>query len=394
VRFERNKPDSKRSQRALFLILLVFALVAAACGGGDGGSDDDGGSGTSDGASDEAAGGDEGGELEPITFLLTNERSIQYHPIHIAEKLGYFEEEGLDVQVEVVDGSSAAMQQLIAGNGDISLPSAPAVVQAVAQDHDPVWFYTYFYANVFGLSTPTETGITDLEGLKGKVIGVSEPSGGEVPLIRGAMAGVGLTDGTDYTVQAIGEGDASTFEALERGRADAYSSSVFDVAAVEAAGMELTPLLPAEFTYMPSQGLVAMRDTYEEKRDAMVGFARAQAKAKVWADANPDAAKAIAEEYGPELFEDPELAESIWDATQFLFGPPEDLEEDPNEVMGTHYLPGWDFYLDFISQGTEEEGAVPAGTVDTGTLITDELLPDINDFDKDAVAEEAEAYEG
>ena len=391
--FDSNKPDSKRSQRALFLIMLVFALVAAACGGGDDEGTDDG---------SEAAGGDTGseaadeggGELEPITFLLTNERSIQYHPIHIAEKLGFFEEEGLDVQVEVVDGSSAAMQQLIAGNGDISLPSAPAVVQAVAQDHDPVWFYTYFYANVFGLSTPTETGITDLEGLKGKVVGVSEPSGGEVPLIRGAMAGVGLTDGTDYTVQAIGEGDASTFEALQRGRADAYSSSVFDVAAVEAAGMELTPLLPPEFTFMPSQGLVAMRETYDEKRDAMIGFARAQAKAKVWADANPDAAKAISEEYGPELFEDEALAESIWEATQYLFTPPEDIEEDPTEVMGTHYMPGWDFYLDFISKGTEEEGAVPAGTVDTDTLVTDELLPDINDFDKDAVAEEAEAYEG
>ena len=387
MRFERNKSESKRSQRALFLILLVFALVAAACGGGD-----DGGGGSSDGASDQAGG--DGGELTPITFLLTNERSIQYHPIHIAEKLGYFEDEGLDVTVEVVDGSSAAMQQLIAGNGDISLPSAPAVVQAVAQDHDPVWFYTYFYANVFGISAPTENGITDLEGLKGKVIGISEPSGGEVPLVRGAMAGVGLADGTDYTLQAIGEGDASTFEALERGRADAYSSSVFDVAAVEAAGMELTPLLPDEFTFMPSQGLVAMRDVFEEKRDAMVGFARAQAKAKVWADANPDAAKAIAEEYGPELFEDEALAESIWEATQFLFTPPEDIETDPTEVMGTHYLPGWDFYLDFISKGTEEEGAVPAGTVDTSTLITDELLEEINDFDKDATAQEAEGYEG
>lgn len=389
MRFERNKPESKRSQRALFLILLVFALVAAACGGG--GDDGDGG-GSSDGASDQAGG--DGGELTPITFLLTNERSIQYHPIHIAEKLGFFEEEGLDVSVEVVDGSSAAMQQLIAGNGDISLPSAPAVVQAVAQDHDPVWFYTYFYANVFGLSTPTDSGITDLAGLKGKVIGISEPSGGEVPLVRGAMAGSGLTEGTDYTLQAIGEGDASTFEALERGRADAYSSSVFDVAAVEAAGMELTPLLPEEFTFMPSQGLVAMRDVFEEKRDAMVGFARAQAKAKVWADANPDAAKAISEEYGPELFEDEELANSIWDATQFLFTPPEDIEQDPSEVMGTHYLPGWDFYLDFISEGTEEEGAVPAGTVDTSTLVNDELLEEINDFDKEATAQEAEEYEG
>jgi NitT/TauT family transport system substrate-binding protein len=382
------KREGKIRSKGLYSILLILALAVAGCGG----AAEDGAAEAGDGAT--GAGGDAGGELEPITFLLTNERSIQYHPIHIAEELGYFEEEGLDVTVEVVDGSSAAVQQLIAGNGDLSLPSAPAVVQGVAQGHDLVWFYTYFYQNVFGLSAPTETGINDLQGLQGQTIGVSEPSGGEVPLIRGAMAGSGLAEGEDYQILAIGEGDATTFEALENGTAQAYSSSVFDVAAVEAAGMELTQLLPDEFTYMPSQGLVATREVFEEKRDAMVGFARAQAQAKVWADANPEAAMAIAEEYGPELFEDPALAESIWEATQRLFTPPDDLEEDPTEVMGTHYLPGWEFYLDFISQGTEEEGAIPAGTVDTSTLVTDELLPEINDFDKDAVRQEAEAYEG
>ncbi len=375
---------------SLWWALLVFALVAAACGGGGEAGD----SGGAEGEEAAEGGAEEGGELEPVTFLLTNERSIQYHPIHIAEELGYFEDEGLDVTVEVVDGSSAAMQQLIAGNGDISLPSAPAVVQAVAQDHDPVWFYTYFYQNVFDMSAPTELGINDLAGLEGRTVGISEPSGGEVPLVRGAMAAAGLAEGRDYQLLAIGEGDASTYEALENGTAHAYSSSVFDVAAVEAAGLDLTSLLPDEFKFMPSQGLVAMRDVYEERQDAMIGFGRAVAKAHVWANANPDGANQIAEKYGPELYEDEELAQSIWDATQTLFTPPEDMEGDPNETLGTHYLPGWDFYLGFISQGTEEEGAIPEGTVDPEALVTDELLDEINDFDKAAVEEEAQSYEG
>jgi hypothetical protein len=57
-------------------------------------------------------------------------------------------------------------------------------------------------------------------------------------------------------------------------------------------------------------------------------------------------------------------------------------------------MPGWDFYLEFISEGTEEEGAIPAGTVDPNEVVTDELLDEINDFDKDAVRAEAEDYEG
>jgi NitT/TauT family transport system substrate-binding protein len=267
------------------------------------------------------------------------------------------------------------------------------VVQAAAQGNDVVWFYTYFYQNVFGLAAPSDSGIEDLEGLRGGAVGVSELSGGEVPLIRGAMSGAGLAEGTDYQIVPIGEGGQLTYQALTDGTADAYSSSVFDVATIEGAGLELTPLLPEEFLYMPSQGLVATREVFEERPDDMAGFARAVAKAKVWADANQEAAKAIAEEYGPELYEDPAIAEAFWTATQDLFTPPEDFADEAEETLGAHYLPGWNFYLDFISQGTEEEGGINREDFDLEAVVTDELLADINDFDREATVEEAEAYE-
>jgi NitT/TauT family transport system substrate-binding protein len=382
----------------LWWLLVLLALVAAACGGGAEDSGQAGGDAQDQATEGEAAEGGEtaaegeaSGDLEPLTFLLTNERSIQYHPIYVAEELGYFEEEGLDVTIEIVDGSSAAMQQLIAGNGDIALPSAPAVVQTVVSGRDVAWFYTYFYQNVFELAASADSGVQSLEDLRGRAIGISEASGGEVPLVRGVMAGAGMAEGADYQMLPVGEGGQLTFQALEAGDVDAYSSSVFDVAAVEAAGLDLVPLLPDDFRFMPSQGLVATQEVFDERTDAMAGFARAQAKAKVWADTNPEAARAITEEVQPELFEDPAFADAIWDATQRLFTPPEELEADVEETLGLHWEPGWEFYLDFISQGTEEEGAINRDDFDLEATLDDSLLEQINDFDRDAVIEDAES---
>ncbi|HSK95015.1 MAG TPA: ABC transporter substrate-binding protein, partial [Euzebyales bacterium] len=156
-------------------LVALLALMLAACGGPaaqapeeaapdaqasapEGGSQDD-----------EAAAGD----LTPVTFALTNKRAIQYHPYYVAQYLGYFEDEGLDVEIVIVDGSSAAVQQTIAGNVDISNPSAPATAQAAAQGNCVQQFYTGSYGNVFDFVTPESTGITDLAGLEGETVGIS-----------------------------------------------------------------------------------------------------------------------------------------------------------------------------------------------------------------------------
>lgn len=385
-----------RNRASMLALVLGLALVAAACGAGGAGETTTtaGDTETTEAPPTTEAGGEEttttaAQELTPVTLALTNQRAIQYAEFYAADALGFFEEEGLDVEIVIVSGSSATVQQIVAGNVDVGNPSGPAVAQGFAQGNCLKQLFTISYKNVFGLATPEATSIESLEDLAGSVIGVSEPGGGEIPLIRAIMASVGLQEGEDYQLLPIGEGGPVTFQALENGDAQAYSSSIFDVASLEAAGMPLRQLMPEEFQYFQATSPVVTCEYYEANKDLLAGLGRAIAKGAAWVEANQDQAKQLTRDVEPELWEDEALAEAFWQATADLNTPPPALEGEP---WGTHYREGWELYLEFASQGTEEEGAIDVDAVDLDVLLEDELIPLINDFDRDEVT--SRTYEG
>ena len=377
-----------RTTRAIVLLLLL-ALVAAACGDGGGSTTtaDDGGVATTagDGATTTAA--DDGAtttagapETESLRVLIANLRAIQYFPVYLADAAGYFADEGIDVgEIEIVSGSGAAIQQVIAGNVDLLISNPAASISAVAGEQgDIVVYCSSHYQNVFTLATPTSTGITDIAGLAGGTIGISEPSGGEVPVVRAAMATEGLVDGEDYQMLAIGEGGQVTFEALSSGDATAYSSSVFDVAAIEAAGLPLTHVLPDEFLYVPSIGYSVLRETFDGRSDVLTRFARATARAYQWGslEENREQVNELIEPYNAELFEDPAFVDATWDATLTLMTPPEDMGD---AGYCAHYIPGWETYVAAALETPVEEGGLP-GEVDIAAVADESLVPAINDF--------------
>ena len=376
-----------RTTRAIVL-LLVLALVAAACGDGTESTTTTGDEGVTttaaDGATTTAA--EEGAtttgapETESMSVLIANLRSIQYFPVYLADAAGYYADEGIDVgEIEIVSGSGAAIQQVIAGNVDLLVSNPAASISAVAGEQgDIVVYCSTHYQNIFTLATPTTTGITDIAGLEGGVIGISEPSGGEVPVVRAAMATEGLVDGEDYQMLAIGEGGQVTFEALSSGDAIAYSSSVFDVAAIEAAGLPLTHLLPDEFLYVPSIGYSVLRETFEGRSDVLTRFARATARAYEWGrlEENREQVNELIEPYNAELFEDPAFVDATWDATLTLMTPPEDMGDAD---YCAHYIPGWETYVAAALETPVEEGGLP-GEVDIAAVADESLIPAINDF--------------
>ena len=154
---------------------------------------------------------------DKFTFMFPVKSVLQYHPFYIAQELGYYKQEGLDVRFEASNGSGAALRQLIAGNVDAALPSPAAYLNAVAQGHDLRWIFSYEYANVFTLIVPDKSPIKSVADLKGKSVGVSELSGGEVPLVRAVLRGAGLEDGKDVKIVPVGEGSALTIQALQSG---------------------------------------------------------------------------------------------------------------------------------------------------------------------------------
>lgn len=353
-----------------------LSLVLAACGGGGGGSEDAA-----------ASGGAEGG-MTKLTFLMPAPSVMQYHPWQIAKELGYFAEEGVDVEIVAGDGSSSILQQIISGNADVGAPSPGATMLAASTGRDLVTFYQYEYSNIFTLAASEESGITAVDQLRGKSVGVSDLAGGEVPLVRAALKEAGLKEGEDVTITPVGEGGSLTLNALREGKIQAYASSLFDEALVTAAGYPMVDILPERLQSFPANTVVTTPKMMEEKGPALVGMMRGVAKAILFTEINPDAAIKIASKYAPEEFSDPAVVESGWEAITKLKTVPAAMADQPR---GSFPKDSWTEYMEFLQQGSEEEGALQ-GPVDLDTLLDSSYLEEINDFDHEAVIKQAEEY--
>lgn len=363
--------------------LAVIALVAAACSPGATATP----AGTSSPVATPTA-APSAVAMHELSMIFCNNRAIQYHPYYIAKALGYFAAEGLDVELKNVAGGGAGAQQLIAKNVDVMVCGVAAPLNAVALGEDLIDYYDYFYKNINQIVAPVDSPLAKLEDLKGKTIGISELSGGEVPLVRAAMGSIGLKENVDYKLLPIGDGGQVTYEALRTKKADAYSSTVYDIASLEGAGLSFKSLFPESFTYLPNIGHIVTRETLTTRAADLVGFARAVSKGIVFARANPAAARAIVKQAAPELFEDAAVAEAMWKTTEDLMAPPPGMS---SPLLGAHYTAGWEFYLTFASDGTAEEGALQ-GKIALDKVLDSSLLEAINDFDHQAIIDQAKAY--
>lgn len=98
----------------------VFSLALAACGGAADGSDG-GGDGGADGEQTLKIG---------VTGLTTNA------PLYYAEEQGWFDDEGLDVSIEVQGGAAAAVPSLASGEIQVGAGNLISIMQAVEQGID------------------------------------------------------------------------------------------------------------------------------------------------------------------------------------------------------------------------------------------------------------------
>jgi len=104
--------------------------------------------------------------------------------VYVAEDQGFFKENGLEVTIKDYESGKAAADALIVGEADIAT-SADFVFVSSSFDHaDLRVFATVATAEVKELVARKDKGITTIDDLIGKKIGVTKKSGGEFALGR------------------------------------------------------------------------------------------------------------------------------------------------------------------------------------------------------------------
>jgi len=134
---------------AAALIVLACILTLAACGE----KSEEGGS-----------------EREPFSLTLDFYPNPDHAGIYMAQKLGYFEEAGLDVSIEAPSDPAAPVKQVAAGRTDLAISYEPEVALAREQGLDVVAVAALVNRPLTSLIWLKESGIKGVGGLKGKTI--------------------------------------------------------------------------------------------------------------------------------------------------------------------------------------------------------------------------------
>lgn len=344
-------------------LLMVMVLVGAACGG-----DDDGG-----------GGAEGGGELEKVDLALSTGSVFAYGYL-LAEELGYYDDEGYDVQLQPTGGSSDVAQLLAAKNAEAGMGVPGAMLPAIEQGSSLYPFFTYAYGEVFDVVVPEGSDITDIAGLDGATIGISDLAGGETPLVKALLAEAGIDPDTDVKLLEIGAAAPKVKLAFDRGDIDAYSTAKSDLAKIEAAGVAFTSVAPESLDELPAEGLLAHEDTKDDT-ELLVALGRATAKGQLVAYTNFDGAVCVLMEAVPEEFADVEAGRASLESVIPITQAP---EEGDGYRFGYLDAEGWNTYVEIFKQG-----GVIKSDIDMTEFVIDDIVDDINDFDQQAIIDEA-----
>lgn len=227
---------------------------------------------------------------KPIRIGWVN--ALANAPALIAEKKGYFAEEGLKVELTSFGDGPVVQQALAAGELDIAYIGAPPVFQWYARGLNSRILAKVNYGQA-ALVTNADSGITSLAGLAGKkVAGVAKGSGMDV-LLRGYVVkeAAKLEPERDLDIVSMPVGNMNA--ALERGLVDAAFTWEPFVAESVLRGKRVLLDVNQAIPRYPWYVVMAVPRTLAERPDDVVKVLRAHRKAVAFLQERPDEANRL-----------------------------------------------------------------------------------------------------
>jgi len=156
------------------------------------------------------------GERQPIKVAIVS-CTVFYLPVWLAERRGYFRDEGLDATVEVFDNAERINAALRDGSVQIAMGTPESImVDALHGGSLRIVAGNAGRLPHFIIARP---GINSVAELKGKTIGVLSDQEGTTHLVPQMAAAAGLEPG-DYTIKPVG-GAPTRWKLLQSGAIDA-----------------------------------------------------------------------------------------------------------------------------------------------------------------------------
>jgi ABC-type nitrate/sulfonate/bicarbonate transport system substrate-binding protein len=175
-------------------------------------------------------------EKPKITIAVGGKSLFYYLPLTIAEQLGYFKAEGLEVEINDFPGGAKALQALVGGSADLVSGSFEHTInmQAKGQSIEAIVLQGRYPAITLGMKKDKAAQYKSGKDLKGMKIGVTAPGSSTNMFVSNLLAKDGLPPDS---VSIIGVGAAAgAVAAMKKGELDAIANLDPVIHQLEAAG--------------------------------------------------------------------------------------------------------------------------------------------------------------
>ncbi len=175
-------------------------------------------------------------EKRKITIAVGGKVLFYYLPLTVAERKGYFKDEGLEVEIPDFAGGAKALQALVGGSADMVSGAYEHTINMVAkkQPIKAVVLQAKFSSIVLLMPRDKAAKYRGPQDLKGLKVGVTAPGSSTNMFVNNILAKGGLQP-TDISVVGVGTG-AGAFAALDKGEIDALSNLDPVITQLEATG--------------------------------------------------------------------------------------------------------------------------------------------------------------
>ena len=164
-------------------------------------------------------------EKRDVHIAVGGKAAFYYLPLTVAEQLGYFKDEGLDLKISDFKGGSAALKAVVGGSADVV---SGAYEHTISLQGKKQYFQAFALQGrlpqiALGVATAKAANFKSFKDLKGMKVGVSAPGSSTNNLVKQLLAKAGLDPNRDVAIVGVGTG-AGAIAAMRGGQIDALSN--------------------------------------------------------------------------------------------------------------------------------------------------------------------------
>ena len=228
-----------------------------------------------------------------VSIAVGGKNLLYYLPLTVAEQLGYFQAEGLDVTISDFAGGSKALQSVVGGSADVA---SGAFEHTLAMQQKGVRLRAFVLQGrapqiVLGINPKTMPNFKSVTDLKGRKIGVTAPGSSTQVVANFVLAKAGMKP-SDVSFIGVGASQGAV-AAMRAGQIDAISNLDPVITLLQRSGdlkivSDTRVVAEADRVFggpMPAGCLYAQQSYIEKNHDVVQALANAMVRADKWIQA-------------------------------------------------------------------------------------------------------------